>query len=325
MKKFYIRRPEMFDEAAKGKPKGLLKTLLTFLLFYIIASFVEIIIPTAVAFVDGIRLAAQGATDAELSDNLLLNNLPFKIATLFSSIFSIIGAIIYCVFIENRNLSSMGVKKEHAVRNFLIGGLIGVIMFIAVVLVNVLLGGMTFEGFNVNVSFGLIFVFFAGFIINRMSAVFIFNGCLMNGIGGRHNMAAAVLISSAIFTAIYFGNSGMGVIAAVNLMLIMIFGALFMICFDNIWGVCAIHSLWYFMQDSIFGIKVTGIEIQGNTTSLFSVTQTEGKELINGGEFGADGGLGATIVLLVSLTLLIVYMIKTDKAGFAEKTASENT
>lgn len=80
----------MFDEATKGKPKGLLKTLLTFLLFYIIASFVEIIIPTAVAFIDGIRLAAQGATDAELSDNLLLNNLPFKIATLFSSIFSII-------------------------------------------------------------------------------------------------------------------------------------------------------------------------------------------------------------------------------------------
>ena len=35
----------MFDEAAKGKPKGLLTTLLTFLLFYIIASFVEIIIP----------------------------------------------------------------------------------------------------------------------------------------------------------------------------------------------------------------------------------------------------------------------------------------
>lgn len=63
----------MFDEAAKGKPKGLLKTLLTFLLFYIIASFVEIIIPTAVAFIDGIRLAAQGANDAELSDNLWCN------------------------------------------------------------------------------------------------------------------------------------------------------------------------------------------------------------------------------------------------------------
>ena len=63
----------MFDEAAKGKPKGLLTTLLTFLLFYIIASFVEIIIPTAVAFIDGIRLAAQGATEAELSDNLWCN------------------------------------------------------------------------------------------------------------------------------------------------------------------------------------------------------------------------------------------------------------
>ena len=45
--------------------------------------------------------------------------------------------------------------------------------------------------------------------------------------------------------------------------------------------------------------------------------------MINGGAFGAEGGFGTTIVILVSLALLVVYMIKTCKAGFTEKTAAK--
>lgn len=322
MKSFYIRRPEMYDEAAKGKSGGIIKTLLVFVLFMIIVSMAQLIIPMIMSFIEGVKFAASGANPAEFDVEAMTNSLPFRLVSLFSTVFATIGAIIYCVCIEKRTISSMGVKKEHAARDYLVGCLIGFVMFSAVVLVNFLLGGMKFESFNSNVSVGLLFVFLAGFVIQGMSEEFVCRGYLMNTIGGKHSMAAAVIISSVVFMALHLGNQGLSIIALVNLVLIAVFFAVYMICFDNIWGVCAIHSIWNFAQGNIYGIKVSGADL--NTVPVFTVTQTGESSLINGGAFGAEGGLGTTIVILVSLALLVVYMIKTGKAGFTEKSAAKD-
>lgn len=318
MKSFYIRRPEMYDEAANGKSGGIIKTLLLFILFMIIVFMAQGIIPTVMSFVEGVKFAASGASPEEFDVQAMTNSLPFRLVSLFTTIFATIGAIIYCVCIEKRTLSSMGVKKEHAARDYLVGLLIGFVMFSAVVLVNVLFGGMKFESFNSNVSVGLLLVFLAGFVIQGMSEEFVCRGYLMNTIGGKHSIAAAVIISSVAFMALHLGNQGLSIIALVNLVLIAVFFAVYMICFDNIWGVCAIHSIWNFAQGNIYGIKVSGTDL--NTVPVFTVTQTGESSLINGGAFGAEGGLGTTVVILVSLALLVVYMIKTGKAGFMGKT-----
>lgn len=321
MKSFYIRRPKMYDEAAKGKSGGIIKTLLIFVLFMIIVSMAEGIIPMIMSFIEGVKFAASGASLEKFDAEAMTNSLPFRLVSLFSTVFAIIGAIIYCVCIEKRTLSSMGIKKKHATRDYFMGCLIGFVMFSAVVLVNVLLGGMKFEGFNSNVSIGLLFVFLAGFVIQGMSEEFVCRGYLMNTIGGKHSMTTAVIISSVIFMALHLGNKGLSIIAIVNLVLIAVFFAVYMICFDNIWGVCAFHSIWNFAQGNIYGIKVSGTDL--NTVPVFTVTQTEESSLINGGAFGAEGGFGTTIVIFVSLALLVVYMIKTGKAGFTEKTAAK--
>lgn len=312
MQRFYIRRPEMFIESAKGNSKGIVKTLLTFLVVYLITSLAAGIIPMIMAVIEGIKIAM--GSNAEV----MSNGLTSQLISLFCTVFPLIGAIIYCVCFEHRSIASMGIKKGHVARDYLVGCLIGLLMFSAVVLVNVLLGGMKFDGLNSNASIGLLLVFFAGFIIQGMSEEFVFRGYLMNTLGGKHSMAAAVIISAIAFMAAHLGNSGLNALAVVNLIIVAVFFALYIICFDNIWGACAIHSLWNYSQGNIYGINVSGIDV--HTASIFSVTSTEEGSLINGGAFGAEGGLGTTIVLLVSLALLIVYMIKTGRAGFTEKT-----
>lgn len=311
MQKFYIRRPEMFNESAKGNAKGIIRTVLTFFVVFLIISLASGIIPIVWAVIEGIKMAA--GSNAEVAPNELTP----LILSLFCTIIPLIGVIIYCVCIEHRSLASMGIKKEYAARDYLVGCLIGLIMFSAVVLVNVLLGGMKFDGLNSNASIGLLLVFFAGFIVQGMSEEFVFRGYLMNTLGGKHSMSAAVIISSLAFMAAHLGNDGLNVLALVNLFLVAVFFALYMICFDNIWGACAIHSVWNYSQGNIYGIKVSGIEV--HAASVFSVTSPQESSLVNGGAFGAEGGLGTTVVLLVSLALLIVYMIKTGKAGYDEK------
>ena len=72
---------------------------------------------------------------------------------------------------------------------------------------------------------------------------------------------------------------------------------------NSIWGVCAIHSVWNFVQGNFYGFQVSGLETEN---SLFSFTSLESGKLINGGTFGMEGGLGVTIVLIVAIIIVII-------------------
>jgi hypothetical protein len=86
--------------------------------------------------------------------------------------------------------------------------------------------------------------------------------------------------------------------------------ALIYICSENIWVVSAIHGIWNYAQGNIFGINVSGIDIDD---SFIKSSQIAGKEIINGGGFGAEGGIVTTLILLITILLTILYMVKTNK------------
>lgn len=231
------------------------------------------------------------------------------IIMLFSTIATVIIPILYCKFIEKRSLSSMGIVKKHIIRRYLLGIIIGLIMFSAVVFLNVCFGGMEFAGINSNIAISSIIVLFIGFIIQGMGEEILCRGYLMNSIGAKHSIMKAILTSSAMFALLHIFNPGLTVLAVINLVLFGIFAALYMICFDNIWGICAIHTIWNFAQGIIYGISISGAYNIDNSIFLFK--NIEGKTLINGGAFGAEGGIAVTIVL--TLGILIIFGIMRHK------------
>ena len=77
-----------------------------------------------------------------------------------------------------------------------------------------------------------------------------------------------------------------------------------MIRTSNIWGVCAIHSIWNFVQGNVFGCFVSGMNIEN---SLFVSDANLTRSLTNGGEFGPEGGVAVTLVLVVAI-MLVVYL-----------------
>ena len=74
---------------------------------------------------------------------------------------------------------------------------------------------------------------------------------------------------------------------------------------NSIWMACAIHSVWNFVQGNFFGILVSGGSFGA---SVFRFDSVGGKELLNGGDFGMEGGLATTVILTVSI--MIVLLIK---------------
>ena len=319
-------RPKMFDEASKSHAsKNIFIIILIFIAVFIVIAILESIIPGVVS----IKPVLEELADSDLEDTSVLfdtkavtdlaarvdSKPEVMIPTMFSTIFGTICSLIYCRCIEVRKVSSMGVKKAGFFRNYLPGILIGLVLMTAAVLLGALFGIHTVklsDDFNI----GLIVLYFFGFIVQGMSEEFIFRGYFMTTIGGsgKHTLVA-VGISSVAFSLAHFGNPGFGPLAFFNIALFGAFAALYMILFDNIWGVCAIHSIWNFMQGNFYGISVSGT---GDTTSVFRTVAKSSSTVLTGGKFGIEGSILTTIVLLIATAAVVYGISKKSAAQTAE-------
>lgn len=316
-----IRKPNMFIEAECGRGKKLIIQILIFIAVFMVSSTLQSMLPSIYVIVELMKNLTiyQGTMDEAAIQTIVekvmtvQGNRSYLLATLFSTIFGIIVPVIFCRFIEKRPLTSMGFKKKHAVRDYIIGLGIGFLMFSAVFLVNILTGSMTFEGLNSKLTgagLGIIAVFFIGYLIQGASEEILVRGYFMTSMGSKHNIWLAVMISSVVFGLLHIGNPGFNFIGFINIVLIGVAFGLYIICFDNIWGAFALHSMWNFAQGNFYGVPVSGLTM---SDSIFTTTINEEMKLFNGGSFGAEGGLATTIVQLIFIGGLLIYMKNTGK------------
>lgn len=127
----------------------------------------------------------------------------------------------------------------------------------------------------------------------------------MSSLGSR-NTALAIFVNSAAFGIVHGLNPGLTPLAMVNLILFGLFASLYVILFDDIWGACAIHSVWNFMQGNIYGISVSG---SGQSESVFSTNHQSSHGFLTGGSFGIEGSIFTTIVLLIA-SAIVFYAVK---------------
>lgn len=308
-----IKRPKMFVLAQEGKVHKLWQILLTFTIVFTIAGTLKSVPSLLVLLTDNNMLSGYSLSDIVSISTYFQEKQSYLYSILFGTVFLTIVSVIYCHFIEKRSLRSMGLCKQHIVRSYLLGLFIGFVMFSMVIIINVITSSMTFEiekdKFS-SLTWIYIVLFLFGFIIQGASEEIIIRGYLMTSIGANYSIRTSVIISSVFFSFIHIGNSELALISIINFTLMGVFLALYIICFDNIWGACAIHGMWNFIQGSLYGVNVSGVNIPN---SIFNAYSAEEKVYINGGDFGAEGGLAVTIVMLLFLMLLLLYMRKSER------------
>ena len=162
-----------------------------------------------------------------------------------------------------------------------------------------------------NVNYKLIVLYLLGFCVQGMSEEFIFRGFFMNTLGGRHHPFVAIGVSAVAFSLAHVLNPGFGVLVFINLTMFGVFAGLYMIAFDDIWGVCAIHSVWNFLQGSFYGISVSG---SGETESIFRTTANSTSKLLTGGAFGIEGSIFTTVVLAAGIAVVWWRLCKAPKS-----------
>lgn len=234
---------------------------------------------------------------------------------LYSTVIVAAGFILYARIVERRPLRSIGFTRKGAVASYLKGFVTGLAMLAAAVGISAATGAIVFEGVSTRIPAALLAVWMVGFMFQGMEEEIALRGVLLTGAAARIPIAAAVILNSAVFAALHLFNHGISVTAVCNLTLFGVFASLYFLRTDNIWGIGALHSAWNFAQGNLFGIPVSGIRPEVSVLNF----SPDGCPLINGGEFGLEGGLAATAVLAAA-TLLVIFLpyTKNEKSRYGD-------
>lgn len=321
MNKFF-NETKMTNAAKKSnKPHSLWIEILIFILIFFVVSIPQSIITSAISLYyvftdDAFRDILSSSSSADFSDifnkvNEITSKMPpaSMLVMLFTTAFVIVGIILYCTKLEKRSLYSMGLSKKGISFEYLIGMLIGFLMFSLAVLICLLTKTMTIDSLNPQIPFGMIILFFVGYLIQGASEEILCRGYFMISLTRNKTFVTAILANSLVFSALHIFNPGVSFLGLLNIALFGIFTSCYILKRGSLWGACAIHSIWNFVQGNFYGIKVSGMATE--ETILIS-NVTESGNLFNGGSFGLEGGLAVTIVLVLSI--VVVLLTKTKKS-----------
>ncbi|MBQ3940110.1 MAG: CPBP family intramembrane metalloprotease [Oscillospiraceae bacterium] len=215
--------------------------------------------------------------------------------------FTILLVLLACRFGENRPLRTTGIRLKGLLPQYLTGAAAGFAMFGAAVLLAWKCGALTFEGRSEHLSAAALTGLLLSWLVQGFSEEISFRGWLMISSGSKGSVRNAVLQSAALFAVFHLGNHGISIPAVCNLFLFGVFAAFYVLRTGRIWGAAAMHGIWNFAQGNIFGIKVSGIDMPD---SVWHFTSSEQLKWLNGGEFGMEGGIAVTAVLLTGIAVL---------------------
>ncbi|MCQ2515416.1 MAG: CPBP family glutamic-type intramembrane protease [Saccharofermentans sp.] len=202
--------------------------------------------------------------------------------------------IIFTYMIRARGLCGIGLKRRGFVRHYITGAIVGILMMSAVFGLLCVTGLCKPEGFGLPSGTILTFAFSILMWFPQGAAEEVmFRGFMIPKLKGLVGKPAAIIISSLLFSVFHTMNAGFSFVALANIFLFAILFAWIYEMTGSIAFSCAAHTMWNMFQGSIYGLSVSGNE----TLSLLSSNYT-------GSDFGPEGTIEATIVIVLALILV---------------------
>ncbi|SDZ93217.1 hypothetical protein SAMN05443667_101339 [Flavobacterium gillisiae] len=225
--------------------------------------------------------------------------------------------IVVCVFLwmyfyEKRPFSHLGFQKKKSVSLYFKGFLGGILMFGSVVGIMAVLHFVNWENGNPLLQGKEMlfptFLLLIGFVIQGATEEILCRGWLMPILSARYNLWVGIFLSSSLFGILHGFNQNVTMLAVFNTVLVGVFFSLFALRQGSLWGACALHSIWNWLQGNFFGFEVSGQEA-GPT--LFNLKEI-GPDWMTGGIFGPEGGFICTFIISAAIAI-ILFLNTNDK------------
>ncbi len=140
------------------------------------------------------------------------------------------------------------------------------------------------------------FGYLALFLFVALFEEILVRGYVLTNLMASMNKYWALVASSVIFSVMNLANDNVSILPTVNLFLAGILLGIYTIHKRNLWFPIAMHFTWNFMQGPVLSFEVSGLK-----TDSFINQEIAGYELMTGGEFGFEGSILLTVMMLAAI------------------------
>ena len=216
------------------------------------------------------------------------------------------GLIVTLILWRYMNKKSMGELGFRGSLTDLVYGLLLGAGSIAVIFILLLVSGNVevVNAFSEPMFSTYTITFLIIFILVGFFEEIFFRGYVMTTMANRGNKKWLIyLVSAIIFSLVHGANPNVSIPGLINILLV---GLLFAYMFDatkSLWMPIGYHITWNYFQGNVFGFAVSGTTPHG----IYQVDISKGNDLLTGGTFGLEGGILATLMILVGFVLTNVY------------------
>lgn len=199
--------------------------------------------------------------------------------------------------VDNESFKSLGFGKNNLSRDILIGIVAGSVIVLVGFLILIQINEIQY--ISSEFSFLQLLTGMSLFATVAVAEELLMRGYVLNNFLISFNKYVALFLSSFVFGLLHFMNPDYSFLSFVNLFLAGVFLGLPYLFNKNLWFPFAAHFSWNFVQGTILGFDVSGVNV-------YSIVDHEytSATIWNGGGFGWEGSLICTILLTVSIGVL---------------------
>ncbi|MBO9632124.1 MAG: CPBP family intramembrane metalloprotease [Chitinophagaceae bacterium] len=238
--------------------------------------------------------------------NLQMNGPTVLKLLVLTSLISLFLVTLFRLYVDRRSMKSLGLAPFNK------DGLIGLLVSMAVLGCGSLLlfanGNLhwldhSFDPLSFFTGLGLM-------LLVAFAEEMVFRGYILNNLlQAFHSKWNALVISAVLFALVHTSNSGINMVAILNIFLAGLLMGLNYTYTKNLWFCIFFHFGWNFFQGPVLGYGVSGLGLPG----ILEI-EMSGNPLLTGNTFGFEGSLIATFLLLTAILLLYLAFEKRQTA-----------
>lgn len=230
----------------------------------------------------------------------------FLIALGSGGVFAVAALLVR--FVEHRPLAALGLSFDSRLRIELLQGVGGGLALMTfVLLVQWSAGWVSVEieplvnGDRLTLVGGAVLLLVGAACLEEL----LFRGYALQVLVQLSGAAPAVVLSSVLFGLAHNSNPNADWLSLANTTLAGVLLAVVYLRSRSLWLPMALHFSWNFCQGTLYGLPVSGIEL--DTPLLRSQLTASGRQLawVSGGAYGPEGGLVLTVGVLALLVVAL--------------------
>ena len=255
---------------------------------------------------NGIYSLANGGKFFSQPDNMGGSQFLYEVLQNFILFFSVLlWTWIFWMKIQKNSFVSIGFYRnagwiKEIILGFVAGiGLLGSVFLVLLATGNIQINSIEFH--PASLATNLIVFLFVGF-----NEEMITRGYLMGSIKKLSNKVFALVLVAVLFSLMHIFNDNFSLVPFLNIFLAGILLGVVYVYTERLWFAISLHFTWNFFQGPVFGSQVSGNVTDG---TLIHLTKT-GNSLITGGDFGFEGSLLMTFLMIAAIFIIGFHYYK---------------